>query len=78
MGNRPLKMRVPIYKNVIHNDKEMGKMKEFKMPTLTVVRLTKENIICASFCYDFYCDDCVECTGVYHCWDFLCNEKYSG
>ncbi len=52
-------------------------MKEFKMPTLTVVRLNQENIICASICYDFFCDDCVECKGNYHCWEFLCNTKYS-
>ena len=58
-------------------------MKDFKVPMMTIIHLTNENIICDSncpphFCPDFICDDCVECPGPYHCYDFLCNEKYSG
>ena len=58
-------------------------MKSFKVPMMTVIHLAKENIICDSscpphYCDSFICDDCVECTGTYHSFDFLCNEKYSG
>lgn len=63
-------------------------MKSFMTPEMKIVQLTNENVFCASpdcpsncqlNCPDFICNDCVECTGTYHCFDFLCSElKYNG
>lgn len=63
-------------------------MKHFMIPEMKVVLLTNEDVFCGSpgcstncpmNCSRFICNDCVECTGSYTCFDFLCSEsKYNG
>jgi len=42
-------------------------MKGFKTPTVEIVRFNKNDIVTASVCYDYYCDECAECDRGYLC-----------
>ena len=53
-------------------------MKSFEMPRMTVVHLTKEDVVHTSTCTGFYCDDCAECEGSYYCDLFECHSAYNG
>lgn len=63
-------------------------MKSFMTPEMKVVLLANEDVLCESpgcspncpmNCSRFICNDCVECTGSYTCFDFACSEgKYNG
>ena len=59
-------------------------MKPFMPPEMKVVLLANENVFCSSpdcpqNCPVFYCDDCVECSGKFNCFNFNCNpSKYNG
>lgn len=54
-------------------------MKTFEIPKMTVIRLTREDIIRTSTCYGFDCPDCpTQCTGTYHCDIFDCHSVYTG
>ena len=53
-------------------------MKSFEMPKMTVVRLTKEDIVRTSLCSGFTCDECAKCEGSYYCDLFDCYSAYNG
>ncbi len=54
-------------------------MKEFTAPRMSMIRLSNEDVVCASggcdskMCTGFDCPDCPTiCEGVYHCDVFKC------
>ena len=61
------------------NMKERVSMKKFRMPQMSVVLLSGEEVIATSgcetnMCMGFDCPDCpTQCDGIYHCEVFKCS-----
>lgn len=57
-------------------------MKKFENPSMTVIFLSGEDVVCSScntqMCYEYDCYECPkQCNGVYHCDVFKCT-TYEG